>query len=81
MRDDFTAWSFDRAVFLFGTTVDAEIESAGAGARNARQATQRRQRALAKWVEGVQVKYADPGGAVKADPKDVTSGTAGSVTL
>jgi hypothetical protein len=81
IQDPVAAWSFDRAVFLFGSTLEREIETAGAGAKNPRQANVRRQRVLAKWL-GIQVKYADPATVSPSAPKPVSSDeAAGLVTL
>lgn len=41
---------FDRAVYLFGTTLEADLEKAGEKAKKPKQAEQARMRMLQKWL-------------------------------
>lgn len=59
ITDEIAAWSFDRAVFLFGSELQAELEEASSGAKNKGQARQRQQRVLSKWLGGKQ-QFKDP---------------------
>jgi hypothetical protein len=78
IKDEVTAYSFDKAVYMFGSNLDAELKKAGQGAKSDAQANGRRQRVLANWLGG-RAQYKDPaagGGGV------VTSAAgAGPVTL
>lgn len=59
IKDEVTAWSFDRACYLFGSQLDAELSQAEQGAKSASQANGRRQRVIAKWLGG-KAQYKDP---------------------
>lgn len=59
IRDEVAAWCFDRAVFMFGSEVEADVREAVDGAKNKQQATARQQRAMAKWLGGEQ-RFRDP---------------------
>lgn len=60
VHDEVTAWCFDRAVWLFGSELDAELRNAAEGAKNERMAAGRQARVIAKWLGG-EVKYKEPG--------------------
>ena len=77
IKDEVTAWSFDRAVYLFGSEVDAELKNAAKGAKSDTQANGRRQRVLAKYLGGKQ-QFKDP---VASGQGAVTSKGSGPVTL
>lgn len=69
IEDELAAWCFNRAVSLFGTSVDGAIQEAVQGAKNDAQARQKAHRTLLKWLDkddtvGV---FKDPakGGGVK----------------
>lgn len=70
ITDEVAAWCFDRAVFLFGTELEAELRDATDGAKNKQQSAARQQRVMAKWLGG-KVQYKDPAAGT-------TSGTVGS---
>jgi hypothetical protein len=72
-----TAWCFNRAVYLFGSALDAELAEAEQGAKSKAQAAGRRQRVLSKWLGGKQ-QFKDP---VAAGQGSVSSQGAGPVTL
>lgn len=72
------AYSFDRAVYIFGSNLDAELKNAAKGAKSDTQANGRRQRVLAKWL-GQKAQYKDPVAAGQ-DAVTSTKGT-GPVTL
>lgn len=59
IRDEVTAYSFDKAVYMFGSNLDAELKKAGKDAKSDAQANGRRQRVLAKWLGGKQ-QFKDP---------------------
>lgn len=59
IRDEVRAWSFDRAVYLFGSQLEAELETAGQEAKSKAQARSARQRVLSRWL-GVEQKFRDP---------------------
>ena len=77
VRDPVTAYCFDRAVFMFGSGLDAELKNAAKGAKSDAQANSRRQRVLAKWLGGKQ-QFKDP---VASGQGVVTSKGSGPVTL
>lgn len=78
ITDEIAAWCFDRAVFMFGSEVDAELRDAAQGAKNKQQATARQQRVMAKWLGGT-VRYKDPAAAAGGEVKSVPG--SGPVTL
>lgn len=77
IKDEVTAYSFDRAVYLFGSQLEAELKTAAKDAKSDIQANGRRQRVLAKWL-GTQAKFKDP---VAGGQDAVSSKGAGPVTL
>lgn len=77
IRDEVTAWSFDRAVYLFGSSLDAELAEAEQGAKSKAQARSRRQRVMTKWLGGKQ-QFKDP---VAAGSGTVSSKGSGPVSL
>jgi hypothetical protein len=77
IRDEVTAWSFDRACWIFGSQLDAELAEAGNGAKSKQQANSRRQRVLSKWLGGKQ-QFKDP---VATTPDQVSSAGGGPVSL
>ena len=77
IKDEVAAYSFDRAVYLFGSQMDAELKNAVKGAKTDSQANGRRQRVLSKWLGGEQ-RFKDP---VAAGSGAVTSKGSGPVTL
>jgi hypothetical protein len=77
IRDEVTAWSFDRAVFLFGSELEAELKNAAKGAKSDAQANGRRSRILAKYLGGKQ-QFKDP---VASGQGAVTSKGSGPVSL
>lgn len=72
------AWCFNRAIFLFGSSIDADLQMAENGAKNQKQANHKRQQVMSAWL-GTPVKYRDPG--PKAAQGEVSSETQGSVKL
>jgi hypothetical protein len=77
IQDAVTAWSFDRACWLFGSQLDAELAEAEQGAKSKSQANGRRQRVIAKWLGGKQ-QFRDP---VASGSGTVSSKGAGPVKL
>lgn len=71
IADEITAWCFDRAVFLFGSEVEADLREASDGAKTKQQSVSRQQRVIAKWLGG-RAQYKDPavqsGGEIKSVP-------------
>lgn len=86
IKDEVTGWSFDRAVWLFGTTVESELAEAAHSAKKPQQAMFKQQQVLAKY-KLAELKFRDPmaGASIKkpqADPTAVvTSETAAPVQL
>lgn len=62
IHDEVAAWSFNRAVYLFGSELDAELQAAGDGAKNQMQAQARRQAVLNRWL-GAPQQFKDPNAA------------------
>lgn len=82
IHDEFEAWCFDRAVFLFGSSLDSELREAADGAKNKNQSRQRQQRVLDRWLrdEDQPRQFKDP--AVSASPHEVPIGPgSGPVSL
>jgi len=77
ITDEVTAWCFNRAVYLFGGELEAELKNAAKGAKSDTQANGRRQRVLAKYLGGKQ-QFKDP---VAAGQGAVTSQGSGPVSL
>lgn len=69
IRDEVTAWMFNRAVWAFGTQLDAALAGAEVGARNAGQVKRKRQSIMNKWMtmpgEEVRGRFADPAAKMK----------------
>lgn len=77
IKDEVTAWSFDRAVFLFGSGLDADLKNAAKDAKSDSQANSRRQAVIAKWL-GKPQQFKDPSSGGSGA---VTSKGAGPVSL
>lgn len=79
IHDEIAAWSFNRAVFMFGSELEAELQAAGDGAKNQMQAQTRRQRVMALWLgaEAPQ-QFKDPNGAASGT---ISSKGSGPVTI
>jgi Leucine-rich repeat (LRR) protein len=64
VKDEYAAWCFNRAVFLFGTTLQNEIDAVQNKAKNERQARFKTQNLLNKWLylpgEDVKGRFKDP---------------------
>lgn len=52
--DPLTAFCFNRAIGIFGSTVDAEIEQAGANAKTDRARQMSQNMVLVKWIPELQ---------------------------
>lgn len=69
IRDEVTAWMFNRAVWAFGTQLDAALAGAEVGAKNAGQVKRKRQNIMNKWMtmpgEEVRGRFADPAAKMK----------------
>lgn len=50
IEDEVTAWCFDRAVTIFGTSVEESIKAATAKSKTQAQADMSAQRTLRKWL-------------------------------
>ena len=48
--DTLTAYYFDRAVYVFGSTVESKMDEAGEGAKNTKQAVAARTKILRKYL-------------------------------
>lgn len=59
IQDEVAAWCFNRAVRMFGTELEAEMEESARGAKSDTQAQHRRQAVFARWT-GTEVKFRDP---------------------
>lgn len=77
IRDEVTAWAFDKAVYIFGSQLEAELKNAAKGAKSDSQANSRHQRVLSKWLGGKQ-QFKDP---VASGQGAVTSKGSGPVSL
>lgn len=77
IADEVAAWCFDRAIYLFGVSIDNDLDKATREAKNSMAANIARQRVMAKWI-GTEVKYRDP--AASAGGRASSAG-AGPVTL
>jgi len=86
LSDPVTRWSFDRAVWVFGSTVEAELREAAGSSKNPSQALFKQQQVLARYGVG-KMQFRDPaaGQTAKKDTNStgevVTSETAGPVKL
>lgn len=83
IHDEVAAYCFDRAVMIFGTALEKDLQDASDGAKSKQQAAGREQRVFARWF-GEAAKYKDPA-AAKATPEGAapvaTSEAAGPVAL
>jgi hypothetical protein len=77
ITDEVAAWCFDRAIYLFGISLDNDLDKAVRGAKNPGAAAIAHQRVMASWV-GTKVQYRDP--AASAGGRASSAG-AGPVTL
>ncbi len=50
LQDDVTAWCFDRAVFHFGTSVEADIRNATDKCKDAKSANRKAEQVIRKWI-------------------------------
>lgn len=81
VRDEITAWCFDRAIYLFGSNFEAALANAENGAKSPMQARSRRAQVFAKWL-GVEMKFRDPGKKAAVAPEVIESDVvAGPVSL
>jgi len=83
VTDPIAAWCFDRAIFLFGSTMQHDLDNAGRGAKNPAIANGKRQQVMSKWL-GTPVQYRSPGVVKKNDEDkavDVDSSASGPVKL
>jgi hypothetical protein len=51
---------FDRAVYVFGTTLESDLEKAGEKAKKPKQAEQARMRVLQKWLGTEVIGFREP---------------------
>lgn len=65
--DEVQAYFVDRAVFTFGTHVQAELEEAAAGAKNKQQSANRQQAVLSKYLN-IERKFRDPAAGQASRP-------------
>jgi hypothetical protein len=81
LSDPIAAYCFDRAVHLFGSHMQADLEAAGANAKKPAIANGKRQQVMSKWL-GITPQYKSPG-SVKAsnEPKATDSTVSGRVAL
>lgn len=82
VEDEVTAWCFDRAVWLFGSSVEAELNEAVRGSKKPQQAIFRQMQVLQRWGLG-KMQFRDPaaGSSKPQEPTDVTSDDRGVVQL
>jgi hypothetical protein len=87
IKDELTGWSFDRAVWVFGSTVESELEAAAHSAKKPQQQMFKQQQVLAKY-KLAEMKFRDPMAAAnvkkpQADPNAVVTSeeAAGPVQL
>ncbi len=50
LTDEVTAWCFDRAVFHFGTSVEADIKAATEKCKDSKTANRKAEQVLRKWT-------------------------------
>jgi hypothetical protein len=50
LRDDYEAWCFDRAVFLFGSQLEHELRESAESAKTRTKALQNQRRVLDRWL-------------------------------
>jgi len=72
IHDEFTAWSFNRAVYTFGSELEADLDASEKGAKSTAQARRKRQMCMDKWMRtGIDPeaqpprKFADPAARMK----------------
>lgn len=59
IQDGFVAWQFDRAVYVFGSALQGELDVARREAKNKTQARTKQQTILSKWLNHER-KFRDP---------------------
>lgn len=59
IEDEIAAYCFDRAVNLFGSSLQAELDEARNTAKNKQQAANKQQAVISKWLN-VQRRFRDP---------------------
>lgn len=78
LTDPYEAWCLDEACYMWGMHVDAELDKAGAKAKKAEVANQRRQAALTKLLGGPEESnkaYRDPAKIIgNSDKKALSKG-------
>jgi hypothetical protein len=74
ITDEVTAWCFDRAVWVFGSTLESELSEAQHSSKKPQQAMFKQMQVLKAWGLG-EMKFRDPAVGSKKDdkPKDVRS--------
>lgn len=60
IRHPVRAFYFDRAVWMFGTTLEADLEAAGEGSSKPKVIKAKQQMVLATWMGGGKGLYRDP---------------------
>lgn len=72
IQDEFLAWSFNRAVFMFGSEMEADLDASEKGAKTATAVQKKRQMCFDKWMRtGLDEetapprKFADPAARMK----------------
>lgn len=60
IRNPVRAFYFNRAVWVFGTTLEAHLESAAEGVKNEKRARAKQQMVLAVWLGHTKGMYRDP---------------------
>lgn len=63
IHDELAAWQLDKAVALFGTCVDSEIDKATRSAKNDKAAEVAANRVISKWVvdgKSARARYRQP---------------------
>lgn len=59
VHDEIAAWCFDRAVHLFGSSLEEDLAKARGSAKNQFQMTTRSQAVFRRWL-GIEQKFRDP---------------------
>lgn len=72
ITDEVQAWSFNRAVYMFGSEMEADLDASEKGAKNEGQVRRKRQMCFDKWMRtGLDEevapprKFADPAARMK----------------
>ena len=72
IQDEITAWQFNRAVYLFGAEMEADLDASEKGAKTDAAIRRKRQACFDKWMrvgmdpdEAPQRKFADPAARMK----------------